>query len=155
MLYDYTFRAPGTHAEDESLRKAYDAGVVCTDEMLLHPDPCPNRESWCADRVAYTEGRLAAIDPALPTVLLSHWPLVRQPTDVLWHPEFVVVRHRVDRRLACALPGRGGGLRAPVHPAHDALRRGAVRGGVARLSPEWGARAGPPQLLLRILNGAG
>ncbi|MEK8104566.1 metallophosphoesterase [Micromonospora sp. M12] len=79
---------PGTSTKEESLRKAYDAGVVCTDEMLLHPDPYPDRESWCWDRLARTEVKLAAIDPALPTVLLSHWPLIRQPTDVLWYPEF-------------------------------------------------------------------
>ena len=28
-------------------RYAHEAGVVCTDEILLHPDPYPSREAWC------------------------------------------------------------------------------------------------------------
>ncbi|TYB99428.1 metallophosphoesterase [Micromonospora sp. WP24] len=87
-LYDYSFHAPGTATKEESLRRAYDAGVVCTDEMLLHPDPYPGRDAWCAARVAYTERRLAAIDPEWPTVLVNHFPLVREPTRILRHPEF-------------------------------------------------------------------
>ncbi len=88
LLYDYTFRAPGTHTKEESLRRAYDAGVVCTDELMLFPDPYPSREAWCAARVDLTERRLAARDPGLPTVLVNHFPLVRQPTRVLRYPEF-------------------------------------------------------------------
>lgn len=87
-LYDYSFRAPGAATTEESLRIAQEAGIVCTDEYLLHPDPHPSREAWCRARVAYTEQRLAAADPALPTVLINHWPLVREPTAVLRHPEF-------------------------------------------------------------------
>ncbi|WP_207915536.1 metallophosphoesterase [Micromonospora sp. 15K316] len=88
LLYDYSFHAPGTSSKEESLRRAYDAGVVCTDEMLLHPDPYPSRDAWCAARVSYTEGRLAAVDPGRPTVLVNHFPLVREPTRILRHPEF-------------------------------------------------------------------
>nr|WP_221382839.1 metallophosphoesterase [Actinoplanes polyasparticus] len=88
QLYDYSFRVPGAHTKEESLRRAYDAGVVCTDEMLLHPDPYPSREEWCWSRLQETERRLDALDPATHTVLVSHWPLVRQPTDVLWLPDF-------------------------------------------------------------------
>jgi 3',5'-cyclic AMP phosphodiesterase CpdA len=88
LLYDYSFRAPGTATKEESLRRAYDAGVVCTDEMLLHPDPHPGRDAWCAVRVAETERRLAACDPAVPTVLVNHFPLNREPTRILRYPEF-------------------------------------------------------------------
>ncbi|MEV0265148.1 metallophosphoesterase [Streptomyces sp. NPDC050617] len=88
VLYDYTFRTPTAATKEQSLKQAYDAGVVCTDEMLLHPDPYPTRDAWCRARVAETERRLAAIDPGLPTVLVNHFPLVRQPTDVLRYPEF-------------------------------------------------------------------
>jgi hypothetical protein len=56
--------------------------------LLLHPDPYPSREAWCRARVAATEARLAALDPGLPTVLVNHYPLVREPLDILRHPEF-------------------------------------------------------------------
>ncbi|GAA3269286.1 metallophosphoesterase [Dactylosporangium vinaceum] len=88
LLYDYTFRAPGTRDKEESLAYAYRTGVVCTDEVLLHPDPYPGREAWCQERVRLTEHRLAAADPALPKVLINHYPLVREPTRALRYPEF-------------------------------------------------------------------
>lgn len=88
LLYDYTFRPPGTSTKEEGLAYAYQTGVVCTDEQLLHPDPYPTRDAWCRDRVAATERRLAARDPDLPTVLVNHFPLVREPTRILRYPEF-------------------------------------------------------------------
>jgi 3',5'-cyclic AMP phosphodiesterase CpdA len=87
-LYDYTFRAPGAATTEESLRIAHNAGIVCTDEYVLHPDPHPSREAWCRARVAFTEERLSGAAQDTPTVLANHWPLVRQPTAVLRHPEF-------------------------------------------------------------------
>jgi 3',5'-cyclic AMP phosphodiesterase CpdA len=89
VLYDYSFRPPGT-TKEAALAQARDAGVVCTDEILLHPDPHPGPDSWCRARVESTERRLAELDPALPTVLVNHYPLVRSPTDVLWYPEFAL-----------------------------------------------------------------
>jgi 3',5'-cyclic AMP phosphodiesterase CpdA len=89
LLYDYSFHAPGTHDKDASLAYASNTGVVCTDEMLLYPEPYETREQWCHARVAVTEGWLAAdADPEVPFVLVNHWPLVREPTRVLRYPEF-------------------------------------------------------------------
>jgi 3',5'-cyclic AMP phosphodiesterase CpdA len=88
LLYDYTFLPPGTATKAEALALAYETGVVCTDEALLHPDPYPTRDAWCRARVAIAERRLADIDPQLPTILVSHYPLIREPTRVLRHPEF-------------------------------------------------------------------
>jgi 3',5'-cyclic AMP phosphodiesterase CpdA len=89
LLYDYTFRAPGTTTKDESLAYARRTGVVCTDEYLLHPDPFESREQWCHARVASTARRLAdEADAQVPYVLINHWPLVREPTRVLRYPEF-------------------------------------------------------------------
>jgi len=88
LLYDYTFRPPGTSTKAEALARAYQAGVVCTDEALLHPDPYPSREAWCQARIETTTRRLAALDPALPTILVSHFPLTREPTQILRYPEF-------------------------------------------------------------------
>ena len=79
---------PGPRTKAEGLARAYDTGVVCTDERLLHPDPYPSREAWCQARVELTERRLAELDPALPAVLVNHCPLVREPTRVLRYPEF-------------------------------------------------------------------
>ncbi len=88
ILYDYTFRPDGTSTKEEALEVAHEAGVVCTDEVYLHPDPHPTRDAWCDARIAYTEKRLAALEPGTRTVLVNHWPLVREPTRVLWYPEF-------------------------------------------------------------------
>lgn len=88
VLYDYSFRTPTAHTAAQAMAEAEAAGVVCTDELLLHPDPYPSRQAWCHARVRYSEARLAGCDPALPTVLVNHFPLVRHPTEVLRHPEF-------------------------------------------------------------------
>ncbi|MCP9947511.1 metallophosphoesterase family protein [Actinomadura madurae] len=88
VLYDYTFRPEGTSTKEEALKVAHESGVVCTDEVYLHPDPHPTRDAWCDARIAYTERRLAELEPGTRTVLVNHWPLVREPTRVLWYPEF-------------------------------------------------------------------
>ncbi|MCK7626472.1 metallophosphoesterase [Streptomyces sp. RS10V-4] len=90
VLYDYSFRMPGAGSKEEALEIAEKAGIVCTDEYFLHPDPYPSREAWCRARVAQTEERLAALPADLPTVLVNHWPLVREPTRPLWYPEFAL-----------------------------------------------------------------
>jgi 3',5'-cyclic AMP phosphodiesterase CpdA len=88
LLYDYTFRPDGCTTKEEGLAYAHSTGVVCNDEFLLHPDPYPSRDAWCRARVAETERRLAERDPNIPTVLINHFPLVREPTRVLRYPEF-------------------------------------------------------------------
>ncbi len=88
LLYDYSFGRNIAPTKEQSLARAYAAGVVCSDELVLHPDPYPSREAWCAARVRASELRLAARDPALATVLVNHFPLVRDPTLILRHPEF-------------------------------------------------------------------
>ncbi|GIF72088.1 metallophosphoesterase [Asanoa siamensis] len=152
VLYDYSFRMPGVRDKTESLRRAYAAGIVCTDEALLHFDPYPSREAWCWDRLERTSRRLAELDPALPTVLVSHWPLVRQPTDVLRHPEFAqwcgTVRtgdwHLRHRAVAAVY----GHLHIPLSTSYDGVRFEEVSLGYPR---EWGRRGGAPEPLRRIL----
>jgi 3',5'-cyclic AMP phosphodiesterase CpdA len=75
MLYDYTMRRPGT-TKEQAMRDAQTAGVMCSDEVLLHPDPHPSREEWCRRRVRLTERRLDAIPARARTVLISHFPLL-------------------------------------------------------------------------------
>ena len=88
VLYDYTFRPDGTATKDEALAVAYQTGIVCTDEAVLHCDPYPGADAWCHARVEVTERRLAALPPGTPTVLVSHYPLTREPTRALRYPEF-------------------------------------------------------------------
>lgn len=88
LLYDYSFGRNVGATKRESLQRAHDAGVVCVDEFLLHPDPYPSREAWCDARIVQTERRLTADDAGLPRVLVNHFPLLEGPTRVLRHPEF-------------------------------------------------------------------
>lgn len=73
-LYDYTFR-PDDVSADQVLAWAAAENVNCADELLLSPAPYPDRQSWCAARVAVTERRLAELPAASETVLISHFPL--------------------------------------------------------------------------------
>jgi len=88
LLYDYSFGRNVGATPEQALQRAYDAGVVCVDEFLLHPDPYPSRQAWCHARLEATEKRLSEDDPVLPTVLVNHFPLIVEPTRALRHPEF-------------------------------------------------------------------
>jgi 3',5'-cyclic AMP phosphodiesterase CpdA len=88
VLYDYSFGSNVAATKEQALACAHAAGVVCSDELVLHPDPYPSREAWCGVRVRESEARLAAREPELPTVLVNHFPLIRDPTRILRHPEF-------------------------------------------------------------------
>jgi 3',5'-cyclic AMP phosphodiesterase CpdA len=90
VLYDYSFRSGGARSKAEALTNAYGAGVVCSDEFLLHPDPYPSREAWCDARLSVTQARLDAVDPDLPMVLVNHFPLIREPTWALRYQEFAL-----------------------------------------------------------------
>jgi 3',5'-cyclic AMP phosphodiesterase CpdA len=145
LLYDYSFRPAGARTKDEGLARGYAAGVVCTDEKWLRPDPYPSREAWCAARVAHTEQRLAGLDPGLPTVLLNHYPLIREPTAILRFPEFAqwcgTTRtagwHRRYRAAAMVY----GHLHVPRTTWHDGVPFVEVSVGYPR---EWRRRGGPP-----------
>jgi 3',5'-cyclic AMP phosphodiesterase CpdA len=126
LLYDYSFGSNIAPTKERSLALAHAAGVVCSDEFVLHPDPYPTREAWCRARLAETELRLAACDPGLPTVLVNHFPLIREPTLVLRHPEFAqwcgttrtVDWHRRFRARAVVY----GHLHIPRSTWHDGVR---------------------------------
>ncbi len=151
LLYDYTFRPAGAATKEEALALAYRAGVVCTDEILLDPYPHLSREAWCEARLAVTERRLAR-DRHRPTVLVNHFPLVREPTRILRHPEFAQwcgTERTADwhtRFDATAVVY--GHLHIPRTTWHDGVRFEEVSCGYPR---EWRRRKGPPGVLRQIL----
>jgi 3',5'-cyclic AMP phosphodiesterase CpdA len=151
LLYDYTFRPPGM-TKDQALDEAYRSGVVCTDEMLLHPDPYPSREAWCQARIEATETRLAAVDAGLPTILVNHFPLVREPTRILRYPLFAqwcgTERTADWHRRFGALAVVYGHLHIPLTTWHDGVRFEEVSLGYPR---EWRPRDYRPRLPRQIL----
>ena len=138
LLYDYTFRPEGTYTKEQALAKAYESGVVCTDEHFLHPDPYPTREAWCQARVELTEKRLSEVPAELPTVLINHWPMVREPTRILYYPEFaqwcgteLTADWHLRFRSACSVYGH---LHIPRTTEYDEVRFEEVSVGYPR---EW------------------
>lgn len=155
LLYDYSFLPPGVADAGAALALAETAGVVCSDEFLLHPDPYPTRADWCLARVAATEARLAACDPAMPTLLVNHFPLIRKPTEVLRHQEFALwcgtaasadwpVRYRASAVVY-------GHLHIPRTIHADGVRHQEVPLGYPREWQHWGK----PDPLLREVFPAG
>ncbi|MGI5247136.1 metallophosphoesterase family protein [Dactylosporangium sp. CA-139066] len=143
VLYDYSFWPKGATSSEEALAMARAAGVVGTDEVLLHPDPYPGRAEWCRDRAESTERRLSAI--GAPTVLVNHFPLVREPTDILWYPEFALW---CGTTRTADWPVRFGAeavvyghLHIPRTTWHDGIRHEEVSVGYPR---EWRKRPTPP-----------
>lgn len=86
-LYDYTFRPDEVPAKG-ALAWAEAADTVCVDEYVLHPDPYPSREAWCAARVALTEERLAEIPRERPIILINHYPLLQELARLPRIPRF-------------------------------------------------------------------
>jgi len=152
-LYDYTFRPEGTFDQVSALAKAHEVGVVCTDEYFLFPDPFPSREAWCEARIVETERRLTEIDPALKTVLINHYPLVREPTRVLRYPEFALwcgTEKTADwhLRFNCAEMVYGH-LHIPRTTRHDGVRFDEVSLGYPR---EWKPRGLTGARLVDVLR---
>jgi hypothetical protein len=152
LLYDYTFRPAGTSTKAEALAVAFETGVVCSDEAVLHPDPYPSREAWCQARVETTERRLMALGAGLRTVLVSHFPLTREPTRELRYPEFAqwcgttltAGWHRRFRALAVVY----GHLHLPGTTWQDGVRFEEVSLGYPEELQRWANR---PRGLRQIL----
>lgn len=152
LLYDYSWtRSPG-QSTASALAGARERRVVASDEFLIDPAPFPDAAAWCRDRLVTTTTRLARLDPAHPTVLINHWPLLRDPTRVLRHPDFALWCgteqtadwHRRYRATACVY----GHLHIPRTTVHDAVRFEEVSLGYPR---EWNGRGRPEPLTRQIL----
>ncbi len=152
VLYDYTFAPAGATSKADGLDRAYRTGVVSTDERLLHADPYPNTEAWCEARLVQTERRLAALPAGCATILVNHFPLVREPTRVMRYPEFAqwcgTVRTAdwpIRFNAAAVVYGH---LHIPRTTWHDGIRHEEVSLGYPR---EWQRRAAPPAIPRQIL----
>jgi 3',5'-cyclic AMP phosphodiesterase CpdA len=152
VLYDYTFLPDGTTTKDAGLALAHRKSVVGTDEKLLHPDPYPSRDAWCAARLLATEARLAALGDARPTILVNHFPLVREPTRVLRFPEFALwcgttatADWHVRFRAAAVVYGH---LHIPRTTWYDGVPFEEVSWGYPREWQRRGAAPRPPQQIL-------
>ena len=88
-LYDYSFR-PDEVPREGAVPWAVESGVLCSDESLLHPDPHPSRDAWCAERCRYSEARLAVAAAEGPLVLVNHWPLRRDLLTLRRVPRFSI-----------------------------------------------------------------
>ncbi|HUJ07874.1 MAG TPA: metallophosphoesterase [Streptosporangiaceae bacterium] len=152
LLYDYSFLPDGATSKEEGLERAYAAGIVASDETMLHPDPHPTREAWCAARVELTERRLAALPAGARTVLVNHFPLVREPTRILRYPVYAqwcgTVRTADWHRRFNAAAVVYGHLHIPRTTWHDGVPHREVSLGYPR---EWGRRSAPPVLLRQVL----
>jgi 3',5'-cyclic AMP phosphodiesterase CpdA len=156
LLYDYSFGINVAPTKALALRRAHEAGVVCVDEFLLHPDPYPSREAWCRVRVRETAARLDELGEGTRTVLVNHFPLTVAPTRVLYHPEFAqwcgttltADWHRRYRASAVVY----GHLHIPRTTAEDGVRFEEVSVGYPR---EWRHRPDRRPGMREILTGEG
>lgn len=74
LLYDYSYR-PDEVPQEEAIAWAAQENLLCSDEVLLHADPYPDKPSWCAARCQAAEPLLAAAAARGPVVLINHYPL--------------------------------------------------------------------------------
>jgi predicted phosphodiesterase len=152
VLYDYTFLPDGATTKAEALDRARATGIMGNDEALLHADPYPSKEAWCAARLAATESRLAALPAAPRTVLVNHFPLIREPTRVMRYPAFAqwcgTVRTSDWPRRFNAAAVVYGHLHIPRTTWHDGVRHVEVSLGYPR---EWQRRSRPPAIPRQIL----
>ncbi|HVT60394.1 MAG TPA: metallophosphoesterase [Thermoanaerobaculia bacterium] len=90
LLYDYSFR-PDEVPQEEAIAWAAEDNLLCSDEVLLHPDPFASKPAWCAQRCAAAEKLLEAAAAQAPLVLVNHFPprydlavLPRIPRFSIW-----------------------------------------------------------------------
>jgi 3',5'-cyclic AMP phosphodiesterase CpdA len=153
VLYDYSFRLADAPPPGDGIpRAAGSRAVASNDERWLHPDPFPSRAAWCDDRVTKTERRLAELPPGLPTVLVNHFPLVREPTAVLRYPAFA---QWCGTARTATWPARYraqvvvyGHLHIPRTTWYDDIRHEEVSLGYPR---EWQRRSAAPVIPRQIL----
>ena len=114
-LYDHSWRDPRTSVK-HALLAAEGNGVMFTDQVAIAP--YVDVPLWCQERLGYTVRRLSQTTG--PTVLVNHWPLVRD-----WN----------SPRLPC---GPEPGTPRPGRSA-SGRRRSSTGTCTSRFSPRWTA----------------
>lgn len=130
-LYDHSWRDPLVSVES-ALSAAEGNGVVFTDQVAIAP--YVDVPLWCQRRLGYTVRRLSKVSG--PTVLVNHWPLVREVTSRLRLPEVALwsgSRHTQDWpvRFAAEIVVYGH-LHIPVVTEVDGVRHVEVSLGYPR-----------------------
>jgi 3',5'-cyclic AMP phosphodiesterase CpdA len=87
LLYDYSFR-PVQLSLNDVIAWAAERSCVCSDEILLQPDPYPTRADWCHARVRTTLSRLETLDRRVETVLINHFALEEEHAVLPQVPRF-------------------------------------------------------------------
>jgi 3',5'-cyclic AMP phosphodiesterase CpdA len=153
LLYDYSFR-PDSVPEASALEWAMEADLLCTDEILLHPDPHPSRADWCRARVERTLERLEGVDRQKRTVLVNHFPLRRDLVRLERIPRFSIwcgTRATEDWHTRFrALAVVSGHLHVPSSEERDGVRFDEVSLGYPG---QWARHAGIAGSLRLILDG--
>jgi hypothetical protein len=88
-LFDYSFR-PESVSRENAVAWAAESGVRSADEDLLGSEPYPTRDDWCAARIEYTEGRLAAVPAETRIILAGHFPFRRDLAVLPRIPRFSI-----------------------------------------------------------------
>ncbi|NVJ23618.1 MULTISPECIES: metallophosphoesterase family protein [Myxococcus] len=151
--YDYSFR-PDHVPEDKALEWAWEDDLLCTDEVLLHPEPYSSRSAWCAARVEATQARLEALPAGCATVLINHYPLRYEHVRLPRIPRFSIwcgtkrtedwhARYRAEVVVT-------GHLHIPLTQWRDGVRFEEVSLGYPQ---QWKHRGGIERCLREILPG--
>jgi len=151
LLYDYSFR-PDDVSFENALDWASEAGVICTDEAVLHPDPYDGVAAWSRARCDAAERRLEAHGDALPTVLVNHYPLIEDLVFLPRIPRFSLwcgTRRTSDwHRRFNATAVIYGHLHIRSTKYHDGVRFEEVSLGYPR---QWRGYTTPDRCVRRIL----
>lgn len=84
-LYDYSFRGPRLSVA-QALEQARARDFALFDDVAIAP--FVDVRAWCQERLAYSIRRLSTVTG--PTILVNHWPLVREPTRLLRYPDLAL-----------------------------------------------------------------
>lgn len=84
-LYDHSWRDL-RYSPQQAIDRAVERGAVLTDHWSIAP--FVDVPQWCRERLEYSVHRLAKVQG--PTVLVNHWPLVRESMQGIYPEEIAL-----------------------------------------------------------------